>query len=512
MSMGQPYSHCKTRIVDLKNLPLPPDTPAHEDIAEAFYATYRAQLSSPPLSDLFRAITTLKSGLAPPIAFPTETVYGLGADATRSSAVQSIFDAKNRPSDNPLIVHVSSLKQLQDLFKTPLPAIYQPLVSRFWPGPLTILLPLPTSNPFAPEVSCGLSTVGIRMPSTPLARLLISLVGKPLAAPSANASTRPSPTTAQHVMEDMNGRINFILDGGPCTVGVESTVVDGLCDPPEILRPGGVGLEQIRALGGQWAKTVIRPSEKANEADSPHVLINGNSTGGNMSEEAPRAPGMKYKHYSPRARVVLFKSGTDVERAGEYIEELLSSHPKLDSASAEVNPRQNGRRIGIISTQSWTLFAGLMVSPVPISSISQQGSHPPDHNSRNALPQPSLHDLNPQSQPQATPSPHLEIPTTFLAAGHLLFTPLPPPTSSKPSSPNANQPPATATLFDIHLPTVPVLARHLFASLRALDQLGCAVIVVEGISDRGGTKSKITENNLAAAVMNRLRKAAEVEI
>lgn len=191
-----------------------------------------------------------------PVAFPTETVYGLGADATRSDAVKGIYTAKGRPSDNPLIVHVCDLDMLRRLLRgtderkegdeDPIPAVYKPLIEKFWPGPLTILLPLPEPSPLAPEVSAGLPTFGARMPASPLAKSLIKLVGAPLAAPSANASTRPSPTSAQHVADDLNGRIQVILDDGEiCGVGVESTVVDGLCSPPVVLRPGGVGIEEL---------------------------------------------------------------------------------------------------------------------------------------------------------------------------------------------------------------------------------------------------------------------------
>ncbi|KAK4144939.1 Threonylcarbamoyl-AMP synthase, partial [Dichotomopilus funicola] len=202
-----------------------------------------------------------------PVAFPTETVYGLGADATRSDAVRGIYTAKGRPSDNPLIVHVCDLDMLRGLVRPgwtrkttnpgtesgpeeeddPIPAIYHPLIRAFWPGPLTILLPLPaptitptpTTNPLAPEVTSTLPTFGARLPSSSLARTLIRLTSRPLAAPSANASTRPSPTTAQHVYDDLHGKIELVLDGGACEVGVESTVVDGLCVPPVVLRPGG---------------------------------------------------------------------------------------------------------------------------------------------------------------------------------------------------------------------------------------------------------------------------------
>lgn len=221
------------------------------------------------------------------VAFPTETVYGLGANCQSTDAVAKIYAAKNRPSDNPLIVHVSSRRQVETVLKTPIPPIYDELIAKFWPGPLTILLPLPENTPISPLCTKNQHTFGCRMPKHPVARALIEESGLPLAAPSANASTKPSPTEAKHVLEDMDGRIPLIIDGGPADVGVESTVVDGLVSPPRVLRPGGVSIEEIRAHGGsQWADTV---AEGARGVSAP---------------SAPRAPGMKYKHYSPKARVI----------------------------------------------------------------------------------------------------------------------------------------------------------------------------------------------------------------
>lgn len=193
---------------------------------------------------LRRAAEQLKTSDIP-VAFPTETVYGLGADATRSAATKGIYKAKQRPADNPLIVHFASLEQLRTLLRPkndesttngtsttttedPIPPIYHPLITKFWPGPLTIILPNPPHSPLAPEVTAGLTTFGARMPRHPLALALIRTSGVPIAAPSANASTKPSPTAAEHVAYDLDGRIETILDGGPCDVGVESTVVDGL--------------------------------------------------------------------------------------------------------------------------------------------------------------------------------------------------------------------------------------------------------------------------------------------
>ena len=239
------------------------------------------EVNTADLTHMKRAAAQLRSTDIP-VAFPTETVYGLGADATRSTAVQGIFQVKQRPSDNPLIVHVCSIQQLKEILCSngsheSIPAIYEPLIQKFWPGPLTIILPNPKGSPLAPEVTAGLSTFGARMPRSLLALVLIKLAGVPLAAPSANASTRPSPTAAEHVKDDLDGRIEMILDGGPCDVGVESTVVDGLTHPPSILRPGGISIERLRKCPG-WEGVIV------GYKDAPEKGIK------------PRAPGMKYRH------------------------------------------------------------------------------------------------------------------------------------------------------------------------------------------------------------------------
>lgn len=234
------------------------------------------------------------------VAFPTETVYGLGGSALSDESVLAIYRAKNRPADNPLIVHVSSLDQITRLILTQLhriPEVYDQLIENFWPGPLTILLPIEKGTPVLELVTAGQNTVGVRMPDHPVARALIALSDTPLAAPSANASTRPSPTLASHVLHDLEGRIPYILDGGPCDVGVESTVVDGLVSPPMLLRPGGVSVEDIRKFGGgEWANVVL-----------------AKKTAGKM--EAVKTPGMKYRHYSPTAKVILFVNCGDGRRA-----------------------------------------------------------------------------------------------------------------------------------------------------------------------------------------------------
>jgi L-threonylcarbamoyladenylate synthase len=264
------------------------------------------------------------------------------------------------------------------------------------------------------------------MPSSPLARLLISLTDRPLAAPSANASTRPSPTTAHHVYDDLNGRIDIILDGGPCSVGVESTVVDGLSDPPAILRPGGIGIEEIRSLGGRWKDVTIGYEDRKQDADT----TNG---------EGPRAPGMKYRHYAPKGRVILFESGIAEKVVRARIEQEVINHEDL--------------KLGIVRTKHWPDFLDLPLADRVKAS---------DHVNRGLL--------------VATHSSHLN-----------------------------GEHKGRNEVWSISLgPDVQGIAQGLFSALRTLDEAGCQVIVIEGISD--------TEGDLAAAVMNRLRKAAEVDV
>lgn len=217
------------------------------------------------------------------VAFPTETVYGLGADARLTSAVEAVFAAKGRPSDNPLIVHISKNEQLEGLVKQVSPAARK-LMDAFWPGPLTVVLPV-KPDVLSPRVTAGLDTVGIRMPDHPVALALIEESGCPVAAPSANRSGRPSPTLASHVLEDLGGSIDGIVDGGATGVGVESTVVQVLEDGSvTVLRPGGVTLEQLAQAAG--APVHLDPALKPES--------------GSMSGQAPRAPGMKYTHYAPK--------------------------------------------------------------------------------------------------------------------------------------------------------------------------------------------------------------------
>ncbi|KAK6348669.1 hypothetical protein TWF718_006457 [Orbilia javanica] len=275
-----------------------------------------------------------------PVAFPTETVYGLGADATRDEPVKNIFTIKGRPADNPLIVHVGSLRQARELLRPAnasptdvyeIPAIYKPLIDKFWPGPLTILLPLPQNSKLSPYVYPTQTTVGVRMPAHPVALALALASNLPIAAPSANKSGLPSPTTAKHVAVDLYKRVELILDGGSCTVGLESTVVDGLSSPPAILRPGGVSLEQIRACEG-WEGVIVHKEDGGGNS--------GGGANGAASEAAPRAPGMKYKHYSPTCGVRLYLPNTDQPTV-----EVLKS----TAFGSDCRPV----RLGVLRTRQW---------------------------------------------------------------------------------------------------------------------------------------------------------------
>ena len=219
------------------------------------------------------------------VAFPTETVYGLGADATNPEALASIFEAKGRPSDNPLIVHVAEKSQVQQLAREITP-LAETLMAHFWPGPLTIILKKTDLVPAM--VTAGLDTVALRMPAHPLARRLIALAGVPVAAPSANRSGKTSPTLGAHVIADLQGRVDAIIDGGPCVVGLESTVVDATGTVPVMLRPGGVTREMLEAV-----VTTVEVDPDLQGLDEDHR----NTT--------PRSPGMKYAHYAPKAKMII---------------------------------------------------------------------------------------------------------------------------------------------------------------------------------------------------------------
>jgi len=224
------------------------------------------------------------------VAFPTETVYGLGADALNPEAVLEIFKAKERPPDNPIIVHISSMGDVKRL-ASDIHGKVTELTQRFWPGPLTIVL---KASEAVPRVTTGgLDTVAIRMPSHKVALALISESGVPIAAPSANLAGKPSPTKVDHVIEDLAGRVNLILDGGPTNVGLESTVIDMTTDPPVILRPGGTTSEDLRKVLGNIR---LHPSVLARRE---------------IEIERALSPGMKYRHYAPKAEVILVEGEPD---------------------------------------------------------------------------------------------------------------------------------------------------------------------------------------------------------
>lgn len=266
------------------------------------------------------------------VIFPTETVYGLGADASCVSAVKNIFKAKGRPSDNPLIVHIGDMSQLDGIAED-VPDKAKLLTDKFWPGPLTVILKKCKNVPY--ETTAGLDTVAVRMPSSKTARRLIELARIPIAAPSANLSGKPSPTAAKHCIDDMTGRVDAIICGKDCEVGVESTVIDMSGEVPILLRPGGITAEQLREVLGR--------------VDTATSVKEG---------EVPKSPGLKYKHYSPEAEVIILSGSTDEvydyvkERAKEKKTGMLSfdEFPKIDgietiSLGSVKKPEQAAQRL-----------------------------------------------------------------------------------------------------------------------------------------------------------------------
>jgi L-threonylcarbamoyladenylate synthase len=247
------------------------------------------------------------------VAFPTETVYGLGGNGLVDETVEKIYIAKGRPSDNPLILHIAERSQLEELVLD-IPPLAEALMEAFWPGPLTLVFPKKPG--IAMRASAGLDTVAIRMPDHPLALALIRVSGLPIAAPSANLSGRPSPTTARHVLEDLEGRIAGVLDGGPTGIGVESTVVDVTGEVPMILRPGGITAEQIAEITGEVAI-------------DPGILGEG---------AVPKSPGMKYRHYAPEGEMWLIE--------GENDEEMIWRIREFAAKAA-----QEGKKVGILATE-----------------------------------------------------------------------------------------------------------------------------------------------------------------
>ena len=239
---------------------------------------YKVDPQKPDIRILSQAADVLKKGGL--VAFPTETVYGLGANGLDPNAVAGIFAAKGRPSDNPLILHISQASEVEKL-ALEVPPNARALMDKFWPGPLTLVLPRAKAVPDI--VTGGLDSVGIRLPDSVVARELIGLAGVPLAAPSANTSGRPSPTTGQDVLADLAGKINMVIDAGPCGIGVESTVVDCTTPVPTLLRPGGVTVEMLIDVLGE-------------------VRIDASLSNSHL---VPKSPGMKYTHYAPAAEMFL---------------------------------------------------------------------------------------------------------------------------------------------------------------------------------------------------------------
>lgn len=243
------------------------------------------------------------------VAFPTETVYGLGGNALNSQSIEKIFIAKGRPQDNPLIVHISSFKMLEEIVLD-IPSEAKKLIKQFWPGPLTILF---KKNKCIPDnVTAGLPTVAVRMPSNPIAKRLIELANVPIAAPSANSSGKPSPTSADHVFQDLNGKIPLIIDGGNCQVGVESTVLSLEHEIPVILRPGGVTIESLK----QYIPKVVFYNQLADRK---------------KIEEKPPTPGLKYRHYAPKAELYLFRGSADkiFHAISNYATKFLESQKRV---------------------------------------------------------------------------------------------------------------------------------------------------------------------------------------
>lgn len=245
------------------------------------------------------------------VAFPTETVYGLGANGLDEVAVQKIYRAKGRPSDNPLILHISSLEEIGPLVEDIPPIAYR-CMEKFWPGPLTMIF---KRSKIIPDIiTGGLDTVAIRMPDHPIASRFIKASGVPIAAPSANTSGRPSPTKADHVIEDMQGKIPMIIDGGSTGIGLESTVLDMSIDTPMILRPGGITIEELRKI-------------------IPDISLDRSIV---QKDAVPKSPGQKYRHYAPKAEMILFTGDIEsmVREINKYADDYIS----------------RGKKVGIIST------------------------------------------------------------------------------------------------------------------------------------------------------------------
>jgi L-threonylcarbamoyladenylate synthase len=256
------------------------------------------------------AAKLIKSGKL--VAFPTETVYGLGANALDKNAVLKIYKAKGRPSDNPLIVHIANKNDLSKLALN-ISENAQKLIDNFWPGPLTLIFKKTTIVPN--ETTAGIDTVAVRMPVNPIVLALIKSSGVPIAAPSANLFSKPSPTSAEHVLDDLNGKIDMIIDGGNTQIGLESTVVDMTSKYPIILRPGGVTLEQIQKI---ILGVKLHPSLQGKKIKINHA----------------KSPGLKYKHYAPKAKIILFRKSS-FDKIPEFEKKLKEQNKKVKIIKTE---------------------------------------------------------------------------------------------------------------------------------------------------------------------------------
>lgn len=305
-------------------------------------------LSNPSSNDLLVAARALQNGEL--VAIPTETVYGLGANGLDAEAMDKIYAAKGRPSDNPLILHVPSIDSIRPLVKAIPKTAYQ-LMETFWPGPLTITLPKSDLVPY--RATGGLERVALRCPDHDICRQLLSLAGVPIAAPSANISGRPSPTTAQAVYEDMNGRILYIVDAGPCSIGVESTVVEVQEDAVIILRPGGITKEMLETV----VSTVTY--DKALSSDAK-----------------PKAPGMKYKHYAPDAPMTAFVGNAqDVAIAiDKYVHSL--TRQQGENVSHDCVHIAKACNVGyLLSKEVYEALQPTILTDVPVNCIHVYGQH-----------------------------------------------------------------------------------------------------------------------------------------
>jgi L-threonylcarbamoyladenylate synthase len=310
--------------------------------------------TSPDRAAIAEAASIIRAGQL--VVFPTETVYGLGADGLNPNALERIYRVKGRPADNPLILHVASPGQLLSV-ATDVPSIAQRLIQAFWPGPLTLILPKTACVPDL--ATAGLPTVAVRMPAHPVALALIAAAETPLAAPSANRSGLPSPTTAQHAYEDLRGRLPLMLDAGPTRIGLESTVLDVTSIPPIILRPGGIAREAIEAVVGELQDVASMAQYR-------------------------RSPGTRYRHYSPRARVWLVED-PQPEALQTAIGHALQQSERVGCLLHRLEPNHLPPRIkvirlrGSLADYAHGLFAalrmldGLGLEAIVVEGVQEQG-------------------------------------------------------------------------------------------------------------------------------------------